>query len=90
MSEMDSCGRSQRFLVRYTVVDFAKDFLKDMFFGVVIWVLCKLGRNLINWTEPRLREFMNLLELVFHYFACQLKLESPLKFLMVYLKYNFR
>jgi len=76
--------------VRFTIIDFAIEFLKEVFFSMFIWALYRLGRLLINWSKPYLSEFMVLLELSFHYFACRLKLESPLKFLIVYLKYIFR
>ena len=76
--------------MRYTVVDFAKKFFEEVFFSIFVWVLSKLGRILINWSKPYLREFMNLMELIFHYFAWRLKLESPWRFLTVYLKYLFR
>ena len=87
---MGSYGRNQGFSVRYIVVDFAKKFSEEVFFSIFIWVLHKLGRILINWSKPYLREFINLMELIFHYFALRLKLESPWKFLRVYLKYFYR
>ena len=87
---MSLFGRSQRFLVRYTVVDFAKDFLKEVFFSMFVWTIYKLGRILINWSKPYLREFMYILELIFHYYAVKLRLESPWRFLAFCIKYLFR
>ena len=76
--------------MRYTVIDFAKDFLKEVFFSTFVWSLYKVGRILINWSKPYLKEFMYVLELIFHYCAMRLKLESKWRFLMVYLKYILR
>lgn len=86
---MSLYDRNQGFPVRYTVVDFAIELLKEVFFNMFIWALYKFGRLLINWSKPYFREFMGLSELIFHYFACRLKLESPLNFLIVCLKYYF-
>lgn len=87
---MSLYGRNQGFSVRYTAVDFAKRFFEEVFFSMFILVLHKLGRILVKWSKPYLREFMNLIELIFHYFALRLKLEPPWKFLISYLKYFYR
>jgi len=71
----------------YTIVDFAREFVREVLFSVLILGLAKLGRILIKWSKPYLREFMNLLGLIFQYFAFRLRLESPLTFLIIYLKY---
>jgi len=57
--------------------------------NIALWDSVKLGRFMVNWSKPYLREFANLLELVFHYCAMRLRLESPWRFLFVYLKYFF-
>lgn len=78
------------FPVRYTHIDFAEEFLKGVFFNILFWGLRKLGRILINWSKPYLREFMAFLRLVFHYFAWRLNIESTLKFMIVYFAYLLR
>ena len=87
---MSLYGGNQGFSVRYTVVDFAEKFFEEVFFHILVGVLHKLGRILTNWSKTYLREFMNLMELIFHYFASRLNLESPWRFLIVYLKYFYR
>ena len=77
-------------LVRYTVVDFAEEFLKDMLFSILFWGFCKLGRRLINWSKPYLIELRYTVELIFHYCAVQLRLESNLEFFIFCLRYFFR
>ena len=76
--------------MRYTIVDFAEKLFEEVLFKIIFWVLPKLGRILINWSKPCLTESMSLLELIFHYYAMKFKLESPWRFLKVYLKYLFR
>lgn len=89
VSKMSLCGRSQGFPVRYTVVDFVKEFLKEVFFSILIWSLYKIGRVLVTRSKPYFKECMWVLRLIFHYFAIQIKLESKLQFFIFCLTYIF-
>jgi len=68
--------------------DFVEDLLRHALIKLLSWIIPKLGRNIINWSKPYLIEFFTSSELILHYFACLLKLESPIKFLSVYLRYH--
>jgi len=40
--------KTQRLCSEYTFVDFIKDFLKDVFFSILLWFLCKTVKFLIK------------------------------------------
>jgi hypothetical protein len=83
---MSLYAKNQGSLVRVTeIIDFLlKEILKEVSFRV----LCGLGRLLFKWSKPSLIEYKNRAELVYHFSLCELKIESPLKFLIIYLKYR--
>lgn len=82
-------NKNQNSLIQITIiVDLLKDFLKEVFFSILISVLYKSVRILFNRSKPSLIEYKNRAELVYHFSVCVLKIESPLKFLIIYLKYR--
>jgi len=55
--------KSQVLSSRYTPIDFIKDFLKEVVFGILIWVLCKIGRVLVNRYKSPLKGYMHALKI---------------------------
>jgi len=77
------------FPARYSLTEFVMDLLKDILFGLIVLALNKLGRIAFNLFEPYLTNAIALFELFFHYFASRLELESPMKFFLLCIKYQY-
>ena len=84
--------RNQSSYLRATEIfaDFLMEILKALVVKVFAENLYKCGKIFYNWSKPSLVEYKTRAELVLHYFAFSIGIESPLKFLIIYFKCRVR
>ena len=55
---MTHCPKNQEFVSRYTLEDFIKDLMKEVFFSLIIISVYKIGQILVNRYKPSMMEIM--------------------------------
>ena len=71
MIRMKYPGRNQRFHSSYTLIDFIKDLLKEVFFTILIWIFYKIGRVTINRYRLSLKETIFDILLTFYDYVAE-------------------
>ena len=65
-----------------------EDALNKLIERFIADLIYRCGKIVYNWSKPSLIEYKNRAEFVFHYFAFLIGIESPFKFVMVYLRHR--
>lgn len=67
-----------------------EDFLNKLIERFIADLIYRCGKIVYKWSKPSMVEYKNRAELVCHYFAFLIGIESPFKFLTVYFKRRVR